>query len=136
MKFIENFILKIKQTVDKDIQEETSYDYHQWLLKLSKMVSSELKELNEDSAEKSIKPNDTLTMVLLFDKGHFTRNVLETMTHEELFKLANDSRTNAKIYTAKGYEEMMNAFKPKDVYVWTHIVNVPNDLVSNSKIIA
>ena len=135
MKYIENFITKIKQTLDKTIEEETSYDYHHWLINLSKMVSSELKELNIDNAEKSIKPDDTLTMVLLFDKGHYSHKTLENKNDLELYKIAKNDKFKTQIYTARGYIERENSFNPKNIYVWTYIVNVPKEIVSNSYII-
>lgn len=133
MKLIENFLFKIKQTIGECNKEETSYDYHQWLLSLSKMVSSELGSLNKENAKESLKPNDTLTMVLLFDKGHFSHEMLEKKSDMELYMFACENDYNTKIYTAKGYEQMLNSFKPKDTYVWTYIVNVNKEMVDNSR---
>lgn len=133
MKLIENFLFKIKQTIGEGNEGETSYDYHQWLVSLSRMVSSELKTLNEENARQSLKPDDTLTMVLLFDKGHFQHENLELKSDTELYRFACQNIYNTKIYTAKGYEQMMNSFKPKNTYVWTYIVNVNKEIIEETK---
>lgn len=133
MKQIENFITKIKQFSEDYTTDETSYDYHQWLIKLSKKVNEALMTLNLVNAESSIKKDDHIIMVATINKGYCNHSELEKMNDYEIFQLANKEHKNCKLYTKEGYEEKINSFTPMEHYVWTYIIQVPQSLAENSE---
>lgn len=67
-------------------------------------------------------------MVLLFDKGHFKRDELDSKSDIEKYELASKmDKVYSWIYTADKYTEMLNNFNPIEKYVWTYIVAIPNE---------
>ena len=65
--------------------------------------------------------------VLLFDKGHFKRDELDSKSDIEKYELAlKMDKICCWVYTADEYTEMLNNFKPVEKYVWTYIVSIQN----------
>lgn len=94
--------------------------YHTYNEDIEKALSEMYDYVNFDGSD-----NETNTSydVAIFDKRYYGKEFLETKTKEQKVDIAKKDEKHCELLTFKEYEDRLNAFRPKNEYVWTFFVN-------------
>lgn len=118
---------KLEENLPISTLLEDFTDYYEWLKDIARLIDGE--DISKDDDEPKESTCEDTIMVLLFDKGHYKKNDIESKTDYEKYKMAVVDKRHCYVHTAEEYCDILNSFKPTETYVWTYIVLIPKAYV-------
>lgn len=123
-RYIKNFSDNLNESIgdtDKLTRVQVdSVNFLKWISEIFNLIT-----LNDTYEAGDLPKKETDIYVVTLDKGHYKKKDLEEMSDKEKFETALKDNKRCQVYTRYEYEDLINAFKPLEKYVWTYIVRVP-----------